>query len=116
MSTASITNATTFAERRAETGRPGPWWLVWLSMAFLFGGLAAGLLPMLAKEPVTSTLGIVLVIAGGVELLHSVIDRGWASARVACIGQASPHNSRPEASQWRRMFWEHALPRTSSWV
>jgi uncharacterized membrane protein HdeD (DUF308 family) len=78
MTTASISSNNIATGYRVEEGYPSARWLTWLAIFFLFGGLAAALLPMLATAGVTYTVGWAFVFSGALQLVHSFAERHWA--------------------------------------
>jgi uncharacterized membrane protein HdeD (DUF308 family) len=56
------------------------WWFVWLSIAFLFGGLAALTFPTLAKTPMAATIGWTFAVIGAVQLVTAWQVRDWGGA------------------------------------
>ena len=62
-----MTNASMMT-RRIEEVRTESWWFVWLAIAFLFGGFASVIVPMLGKAPTALAIGCALVFIGAVQL------------------------------------------------
>ena len=77
MTSANITANLHGTTHRADESYVEAWWFVGISVVCLIGGLAAGVLPMLAKVPVTLNTGWLFAIIGASQLLHGALDRNW---------------------------------------
>jgi uncharacterized membrane protein HdeD (DUF308 family) len=77
MTSANITANVHATTHRADESYVEAWWFVGISIVFLIGGLAAMVLPMLARVPVTLNLGWLFAIIGLSQLLHGALDRNW---------------------------------------
>jgi uncharacterized membrane protein HdeD (DUF308 family) len=64
--------------RRIEEVRTESWWFVWLAIAFLFGGFASVVVPMLGQAPIAVASGYALVFIGLVQLVHAWGVRSWS--------------------------------------